>query len=194
MAKIEEIEARYVAARNGIGGRYDRPAVSMFYSAVWDDVPVLLEEVKRLNTLHDIEVGRRQRADQRWEAASTRCVELERERDAALATAAAEHAEAEAAYARGLEAGHVDERAKCDVEWNEAHAFALNPKTPSMREIIEQHDRELLSRAATAAEGACLPDGYQWGADAMESFSFGAERAAVAVRELAELHAKVNPR
>lgn len=45
--------------------------------------------------------------------------------------------------------------------------------------------REVLAKAADAAESATLPDGYQWGDDAMESFNFGKERAAEAVRALA---------
>jgi hypothetical protein len=56
-------------------------------------------------------------------------------------------------------AGHdkktrADELARCEIEWNEATAFASQPKTPSMREIIDAHDtrvrRETLEEAARA--------------------------------------------
>lgn len=49
------------------------------------------------------------------------------------------------------------ERAKCDVEWNEATAFAAQPKTPTMLEIIAAHDAQVeaqaLEKAARHFEG-----------------------------------------
>lgn len=39
----------------------------------------------------------------------------------------------------------ADELAKCEVEWNKATAFASQPKTPSMREIIDAHDAKVIS-------------------------------------------------
>lgn len=53
----------------------------------------------------------------------------------------------------------------------------------------EQALRAALDRAAQAAAEARLPDGYQWGRDAMESFHVGARQAAAAVRALAPLAA-----
>lgn len=41
-----------------------------------------------------------------------------------------------------------------------------------------------LEDAAKVAEGATLPENYQWGADAMRSFNFGKARAAAAIRAL----------
>lgn len=46
--------------------------------------------------------------------------------------------------------------------------------------------RAALEAAVDAAEHVCLPEGYQWGADATEHFAFGVERAAVAIKALKE--------
>lgn len=43
--------------------------------------------------------------------------------------------------------------------------------------------------AAEAALNAQLPNGYQWGEDAMEQFNFGKQRAADAIRALPRTHA-----
>ena len=48
----------------------------------------------------------------------------------------------------------------------------------------QRFEPEVLRRAAKAAREAQLPAGYQWGEDAMESFNFGKERAALAVEAL----------
>jgi len=40
--------------------------------------------------------------------------------------------------------------------------------------------------AAVAAEHAALPEGYQWGDDAMEAFEMGKRQAAKAIRALAQ--------
>lgn len=42
--------------------------------------------------------------------------------------------------------------------------------------------REQAERDAQLAESANLPHGYLWGRNAMESFNFGKERAAAAIR------------
>lgn len=50
--------------------------------------------------------------------------------------------------------------------------------------------RRGLEEAALVCESATLPDGYQWGRDALESFNFGKERAALSILALAP---KVTP-
>lgn len=43
---------------------------------------------------------------------------------------------------------------------------------------------DALRDAENAALAAKLPDGFQWGADAMESFEFGKKRAAAAIHAI----------
>lgn len=50
-----------------------------------------------------------------------------------------------------LDGVRAEERAKCDVEWEQATAFASQPKTPSMREIIAAHDAKVAASARAAA-------------------------------------------
>ena len=45
-----------------------------------------------------------------------------------------------------------------------------------------------LEAAANAGQMATLPEGYQWGSEAMEHFNFGKKRAVAAIRKLGEKH------
>lgn len=58
----------------------------------------------------------------------------------------------------------AEERAICDIEWNKATAFSSNPKTPSMREIIDAHDAALKKKWANENDGHPLADAMAYSA------------------------------
>lgn len=70
---------------------------------------------------------------------------------------------------------------------SEAHALLDAPSSAAA--VLSARDEKVrrvaLEEAAHVAAEAKLPDGYQWGRDAMWSFHVGARQAAVAVRALA---------
>jgi hypothetical protein len=54
----------------------------------------------------------------------------------------------------------------------------------SLSTSLQEAQDRAFEKAATAAEAATLPDGFQWGREAMESFNFGKKRASLAIRNL----------
>jgi hypothetical protein len=54
----------------------------------------------------------------------------------------------------------------------------------ALREAYERGATDMRTAAALAAAGAGLPEGYQWGRDAMLQFDFGKFRAQLAIEAL----------
>jgi hypothetical protein len=90
-------------------------------------------------------------------------------------------AAARAAYYKSAEFG---DKPITRLAWEHESTEARSIWRAIANAAIATIERETIERAIVAAATAKLPDGYQWGREAMSLFNFGLERAVSAIRAL----------